>query len=282
VLLKGGEGVLDTTTLEGIDALTGFTHSSLSGWSVAVGLPKTFLTKPLWRSVVVLTGFGALCLAIGTILATRLAARVARTEAERGLLINELNHRVKNTLATVQSMATNTLKTSPSIADARQAMEARLMAMALVHDVLTEEHWKSADLGELLNSIVDPYRTFQSRIHLQGPDLRLEPRAAMTMAMVINELTTNAEKYGALSRAEGALTLVWSIVENGNPPTLHLIWQEAGGPGTSPPKTRGFGSVLIEKSVVRELKGSVVMQFEPGGLVCTIEIPLQGSQARDS
>jgi two-component sensor histidine kinase len=180
-------------------------------------------------------------------------------------------------------MAVNTLKTSASVEDGRKAIEARLMGMARAHDLLTEAHWTSADLGTLLNCIVDPYRTYQSRIRLYGPDLRLNPRAALTMAMVINELTTNAVKYGSLARPEGTLTLSWALVADGRGVrlnTLRLTWREAGAPATPAPSRRGFGSVLIEQSV-RELQGSVAMAYEPGGLVCTFDIPLDGLEHRD-
>jgi two-component sensor histidine kinase len=274
-LVGGFEGILDTVTVEGVEALTGFTRSGLSGWSVAVGIPKASLTRPLWRAVAILTGFGALCLAIGIVVAGRLAARVSRTEAARDLLINELNHRVKNSLAMVQSMVVNTLKRSSSTLAARKAIEARLMAMSRAHDVLTEQHWQSIDLAELLESIVEPYRTFDGQIDLRGPPLRIDARAAVTIAMVFNELTTNAVKYGALARRQGTLTLVWSIVETDGAGALRLIWTEANGPTVSTPGPRGFGSILIEQGVERELKGSVALQFEPAGLVCTIDIPLR-------
>jgi two-component sensor histidine kinase len=275
-LVSSKEGVLDTMTVEGVEVITGFARSALSGWSVAVGIPKANLTKPLWRAVTILVGFGTLCLAIGTIVGGRLATRLARTEMSRDLLINELNHRVKNNFATVQSMIVNTLRRSPSRSDAISAIEARLMAMSRAHDVLTEEHWISVDLAELLNGIVEPYRSFYSQIYLQGPALRINARAAVTVAMVFSELTTNALKYGALSRKEGSLSLAWTIVED---KVLRLIWREADGPAVSAPKTRGFGSTLIKEGVERELNGTVALQFDPAGLVCTIEIPLQSLEA---
>jgi two-component sensor histidine kinase len=274
-LTSGAEGVLETVTVEGVDVLTGFTRAPLSGWSVAVGIPKQNLTGPLWRAVVILSGFGALCLLLATMVAGRLAARVARTEAARDLLINELNHRVKNTLATVQSMAVNTLKRSGSAADACEAIEARLMAMSRAHDVLTEDYWSGVDLGELLESIVEPYRNFPGQINLVGPPLRINPRAAVTVAMVFNELTTNAVKYGALSSRHGTVTLAWSLAEARAPKTLRLDWTEADGPPVSAPASRGFGSLLIAQGVERELKGTLALHFAPGGLICTIEVPLQ-------
>jgi hypothetical protein len=142
------EGALDTTTFDGTVVLSGFTHAPLSGWSAAVGIPKSSLTIELWRSVAVLAAFGIVCLAFGTLFAVRLATQLARSQADRELLINELNHRVKNTLATVQGLVASTLRSAVSIADAKKAMQERIIALEHAHDVLTKEHWESADLHE--------------------------------------------------------------------------------------------------------------------------------------
>jgi two-component sensor histidine kinase len=270
-LVVGGEGVLDSTTMEGVDVLTAFTHSRLSGWSVAVGVPKAAFVKPLLRAVVLLGCFGAACLAVGIGLAARLATRLTRTEMERSLLINELNHRVKNTLAMAQSMTVNTLRRATSVADGRSAVEARLMAMARVHELLTEAHWTSADLGDLINRIVEPFRTHEVQIRSSGPALRISPRAATTLAIVINELATNATKYGSLARPEGALDIAWDIVDGRS---LRLTWREFGGRAPADPSTAGFGSVLIERSA-KELGGMAVQDFAPQGLVTTIDLPLR-------
>ena len=117
-----------------------------------------------------------------------------------------------------------------------------------------------------------------NRIDLSGPPLRIDARAAVTIAMVFNELTTNAVKYGALARRQGTVTLAWSIVETGAA-ALRLIWTEANGPKVAPPGPEGFGSILIAQGIERELKGSVAMNFDPAGLVCTIDIPLRSLAA---
>src|SRR5262245_49366821 len=181
--------------------LSGFTHAPLSGWSAALGIPKSSLTIELWRSVAVLAALGIVCLAFGTLLAIRLATQLTRFQADRELLINELNHRVKNILTTVQGLVASTLRSAVSIVEAKKVTEERIAALGRAHDILTQEHWESADLRELKLSIVQPYRTeHTSRIDVFGPDLRVNPRAAIALAMVLNELVTNAAKYGSLSQ----------------------------------------------------------------------------------
>jgi two-component sensor histidine kinase len=268
-------GVLDTTTFDGTVVLTGFTRSPFSGWSVAVGIPKSNLTNQLWRSVAILAGFGILCLAVGIFIAVRLATQLARSQSDRELLINELNHRVKNTLATVQGLVVSTLRSATSTAAAKTAVEERIMALARAHDVLTEEHWESAGLGELVRSITEPYRSASDhRIEAFGPELRVNPRAALAIAMVVNELTTNAVKYGALSLPGGRIRIDWNTMDDKGH-RLQLIWREMNGPLIQQPKRRGFGSALIEQNIIRELGGTVVKDFEAAGLICTITVPLE-------
>src|SRR6516165_10375301 len=252
-LMNRFEGALDTTTFDGTVVLSGFTHAPFSRWSAAVGIPKSSLTIDLWRSVAVLAVFGIVCLAFGTLFAVRLATQLARSQADRELLINELNHRVKNILTTVQGLAVSTLRSAGSIADAKKAMEERIIALGHAHDVLTEKHWGSANLRELVFSIVQPYRTEHiNRIEVFGGDLRVNPRAAVALAMVLNELMTNAAKYGALSQPEGRVRVEWSTTEDGSPAKLRTVWMESGGPLVHSPIRRGFGSTLIEQSITRE------------------------------
>jgi two-component sensor histidine kinase len=268
------EGTLDTVTFDGIVVLTGFSRAPMSGWSAAVGIPKDTLTNRLWRSVAVLAGIGIICLACGTFVALRLATQLARTQADRELLINELNHRVKNSFATLQGLVVSTLRSSASLPEARKAVEDRIVAVGRAHDVLTREHWDSADLRELAVSILEPYLAApHDRVELLGPDLRLNPRAAVAVAMVLNELMTNAAKYGALSQQDGRIRLAWKL-GNETPAQLHLDWSETGGPPVHPPSRRGFGSSLIEQSIRRELGGTFHKDFHPDGLTCTIMLPL--------
>jgi two-component sensor histidine kinase len=278
-LMNQFEGALDTITFDGTVVLTGFTRAPLSGWSAAVGIPKSSLTIELWRSVAVLAAFGIVCLAFGTLFAVRLATQLARSQADRELLINELNHRVKNILGTVQGLVASTLRSAVSMADAKKVMEERIIALGRAHDVLTEEHWESADLRELVLSIVQPYRAEHTRIEVFGPDLRVNPRAAVALAMVLNELMTNAAKYGALSQPEGRVRVEWSATEDRGPLKLRMVWMEMGGPLVHSPIRRGFGSTLIEQSITGELGGTVEKNFDPTGLICTMMLPLERLRA---
>ena len=274
-LMNRFEGTLDTTTFDGTVVLSGFTHAPFSRWSAAVGIPKSSLTIALWHSVAVLATFGLVCWAFGTLFAVRLATQLARSQADRELLINELNHRVKNILTTVQGLAVSTLRSAGSIADAKKAMEERIIALGHAHDVLTEEHRGSANLRELVLSIVQPYRTEHiNRIEVFGGDLRVNPRAAVALAMVLNELMTNAAKYGALAQPEGRVRVEWSAIED-SPSKLRMVWTEMGGPLVQPPTRRGFGSTLIEQSITRELGGTIEKNFDPAGLICTMMLALE-------
>jgi two-component sensor histidine kinase len=274
-LMNRFEGTLDTTTFDGTVVLSGFTHAPFSRWSAAVGIPKSSLTNELWHSVAVLAAFGIACWAFGTLFAVRLATQLARSQADRELLINELNHRVKNILTSVQGLAASTLRSAGSIADAKKAMEERIIALGRAHDVLTEEHWGSANLRELVLSIVQPYRTEHiNRIEVFGGALRVNPRATVALAMVLNELMTNAAKYGALSQPEGRVRVEWSGIED-SPSKLRMVWTEMGGPLVQPPTRRGFGSTLIEQNITRELGGTIEKNFDPGGLVCTMTLPIE-------
>ena len=162
-----------------------------------------------------------------------------RDEDRLRLMVHELNHRVKNTLVTVNSIASQTLRgADPAL---RQVLEDRLHALAAAHDVLTSEHWDGAELHNVVAGALAPYGGEQSgRFQVSGPPLRLLPRAALALAMALHELATNAVKYGALSTdaLEGRVELRWSTVDDG----LRLVWSERGGPDVVPPSRRGFGT----------------------------------------
>ncbi|OAS25836.1 sensor histidine kinase [Methylobacterium platani] len=201
-----------------------------------------------------------------------------RAEEHLRLLVHELNHRVKNTLATVQSIAMQSLRglDGAAAAAAKAAFEARLIALARVHDVLTRESWEGAELAEVVKDALAPLEGPRGgtdappRFVVDGPALRLPPRIALSIAMALHELATNAVKYGALSVPAGQVLLSWSTAEG----RLTLRWQERGGPLVVPPTRTGFGSRLIERSLARELDGTVSLSFPPEGVVCTIVAPL--------
>lgn len=198
-----------------------------------------------------------------------------KAEEQRTLLINELNHRVKNTLATVQSIASQTLRNASTVQDAKEAFEGRLMALARVHDVLTTESWEGAELMDIVAQALAPYRSFgEERLTMGGPEVRLSPRIALALSMALQELTTNAVKHGALSNATGKVDIVWDIERAEPESRLHLRWQESGGPPVQIPTRQGFGSRLIERSLARELNGDVQIKFHPEGVLCTVNAPL--------
>jgi PAS domain S-box-containing protein len=199
-------------------------------------------------------------------------AKVA--EEHQRLLINELNHRVKNTMATVQSIASQTLRNTDTAEQAKEAIEGRLIALSRAHDVLTRENWEGADLYEVVDQAVAPYSSRgEDRLHLRGPKVRLQPRTALSLAMMLQELATNAVKYGALSNATGEITIAWEV-DRGAPSHLRLRWEESGGPAVQPPTRRGFGTRLIERSLAQDLGGDVNIAFAATGLVCTVDAPL--------
>ncbi len=201
-----------------------------------------------------------------------------RKEAEerQRLLIDELNHRVKNTLATVQSLATQTARGAGSLDEFRHAFEGRLIALSHAHDQLTRRHWKSADLRDIVAATVTPYLTrARDQLSIGGEPITLTPRASLTLALTFHELTTNAVKYGALSRPTGRVGVRWEVLQtSGDPPRLRIEWREEGGPKVAIPSRRGFGSRFIEGSVAAELQGVAELDFDAEGLRCTMEIPV--------
>ncbi|HXD45732.1 MAG TPA: PAS domain S-box protein [Pseudolabrys sp.] len=197
-------------------------------------------------------------------------------ERRQKLLIDELNHRVKNTLATVQSLAAQTARAAPSPPLFRERFEGRLAALSKAHDQLTMRHWENAELRALLTASLAPYAGASSnRIVLRGEDLVLRPRAVLTLAMAFHELTTNAAKYGALSVPSGRVEIVWRPEEENGRIVLRIGWYEQGGPPVASPDRHGFGSRLIEGSIAAELGGSARLDYAPEGVTCEMTIPME-------
>jgi PAS domain S-box-containing protein len=198
-----------------------------------------------------------------------------RAEEHQRILIHELNHRVKNTLATVQSIASQTLRNACTTQEAKEALESRLFALSRAHDVLTRENWEAASLHEIAAQAIEPYRGHgRSRIEFAGPSVRISPRMALALAMALQELATNAVKYGALSNESGHVGIRWTIDDTNIPPCLHMRWEETGGPPVKAPERRGFGTRLIERSLAYDLNGKAEIRFDPAGLLCRIAAPL--------
>ncbi|TNC09565.1 PAS domain-containing protein [Methylobacterium terricola] len=206
-----------------------------------------------------------------------------RGEEHRMLLAEELNHRVKNSLATVQSIANQTLAHATSLPEAQKAFNARLQSLSAAHDVLTRESWEGATLAEIVEEALRPFRTGTGlRFKTGGPPVRLPPRLALAFVMALHELATNAVKYGALSNAQGRVILNWDIVDGSSPGRLWLRWEEIGGPPVVAPDRRGFGSRMIERVLAAELGGAAEIEYRTRGVVATVEAPLPevaGSQS---
>ncbi len=267
---------LTTVTFDGRRVLTAVSYSPLLDWSIAIGLPDRPLWSPLTIALAVLFGVIAVCLLGGMYAASRLAAGIASANEHRDRLINELNHRVKNTLVTIQSLALQTLRRAPTTGDAAEALDGRIMALSNAHNVLTQENWTGADLGAIVQRAIQPFIVDRERIDLVGPEVRLTPKISLALALVIHELATNAVKYGALSNATGRVAVVWSLSDTG---VLRLEWFERGGPRVSQSCATGFGSTFIQ-GVIADLAGTAHQDLDPIGVHWTLEIPLTGRTAR--
>ncbi|MGY6156303.1 PAS domain-containing sensor histidine kinase [Paraburkholderia graminis] len=198
-----------------------------------------------------------------------------QAESRQKMLIDELNHRVKNTLATVQSLATQTARHAASVEEFVGAFESRLLSLARAHELLAKRHWQDAPLETLVREITSPLTgAMQERAIIAGPAITVTPRIALNLTMCINELLTNAAKYGSLGAADGSLAIRWDLrpAEGGN--TLDISWLERGGPPVTPPQHRGFGTRLIERCIARDLGGQVELSFQDEGLRCRLAIPL--------
>ena len=198
-----------------------------------------------------------------------------QAEARQKVLIDELNHRVKNTLATVQSLALQTARYATTFDGFIDAFEARLIALARAHDLLTKHHWESAGLRDILAGVLAPYaNSAPERLQMNGPAVEVDPRTSVALTLVFNELATNAGKYGSLSHPAGVLSLQWKVESGPGASMLHIEWLEAGGPPVTVPTRSGFGSRLIKRCIERELSGELSLQYDPTGLYCQISIPL--------
>ena len=277
-LTKVDEGIRQTIALEGTPLLTAFKRSPESGWIVAMGLPTNTINGPALRSLAATLSIGLIFVAIGLAFALRLSTELAHAEADRELLIHELNHRVKNTLSMVQSIVTRTLRGAATGEAARAAIEARLMALSRAHNVLSDRFWQDAGLLATVTSVLEVHQLAEpGRIAVRGPEVALKPQSALALAMIVNELATNAIKYGALSVPGGRVTLIWDIGHVEGRSMCSMQWTERGGPAATPPARQGFGTTLIERSVKDQLDGTIASEFAAQGLTCLITFPLDGN-----
>jgi PAS domain S-box-containing protein len=194
-------------------------------------------------------------------------------EAQRDLLLAELSHRVKNTLATVISIAHQSFSKGPSIEDARRSFDMRIRALAQTHVRLADANWGGVSVERILLDETAPYRREDgANVRISGPSIVLNPKCAVTLGMAIHELTTNAAKYGALSARDGVVDACWEIAADRQ---LRIRWIESGGPAVTLPKRSGFGRLLLERVLTSDLSGTVDLDFAASGFRCAIAFPLK-------
>jgi PAS domain S-box-containing protein len=191
-----------------------------------------------------------------------------QAEQQQKLLVDEVNHRAKNTLATVQSLIAQTMR--PDIGDFRRTLQARVQALSRAQDQLSRRNWNDADFGEVVRAGLAPFLG-EGRIALGGEPVRLPPRAALLLSMAFHELGTNAQRHGALSQPGGSVDLSWRVDDD----VLHVKWHEQGGPPVHVPAQPGFGTRVIERGIEAELRGRAAIEFAPSGVRCAIDVPLR-------
>ncbi len=192
------------------------------------------------------------------------------------MLIDELNHRVKNTLSTVQSIITQALREPAGPAAIREAIETRIFALSRSHDLLTSGNWDGAGLHDLVDTALHPFEVIAGRTErftIVGDNVRLSPKTTLALAIALHELATNAVKYGAFSNEAGLVSVDWQVVPGAAGDRLVIRWRERDGPKVSPPTRKGFGSWVIERGLAHELSGRVKLDYLPQGVECTIDIP---------
>ncbi|MBA3666224.1 MAG: PAS domain-containing protein [Sphingomonas sp.] len=197
-------------------------------------------------------------------------------QARCKMLIDELNHRVKNTLSTVQSITRQALRTATDPATIGESIESRIFALSRSHDLLSHEGWQGAGLHDLIGAALEPFGVANGRterFNIDGDNIRLLPKATLALGIAFHELATNAVKYGAFSNNAGTIGISWTIEPSPAGERLILHWREKDGPPVRPPSHKGFGSQVIERGLAHELGGSVKLEYPPEGVFCTVDIP---------
>ena len=195
------------------------------------------------------------------------------------LILEELHHRIKNTLATVSAITAQSLRTATSIEHGQQAIESRLLALGRAHDLLLQARWSSADLADIIRGATEPYDSEgEGKFSILGPDLKVSSGAVIALAMTLNELCTNTTKFGALSVPSGRVAIVWTI--DATNARLHLTWTEKGGPEVQPPTRQSFGTKMIQ-TLGKQLNGTVEKTYDPKGFVYSLDVPLSSLKPPD-
>jgi two-component sensor histidine kinase len=194
------------------------------------------------------------------------------------LILEELHHRIKNTLATVSAIASQSLRTADSLEHGQQAIEGRLLALGRAHDLLLQARWSSANLVDIVQGATEPYDSKgEGRFSIQGPDIKITSGAVIALAMTFNELCTNTTKFGALSVRAGRIEIAWTIDDEAQ--RLRLSWLEKDGPAVGAPTRRSFGTRMME-SLGQQLNGQVQLAYQPTGFIYILEVPLNSPTAK--
>jgi two-component system, chemotaxis family, CheB/CheR fusion protein len=203
--------------------------------------------------------------------------RHVREVTEERARTNEIRHRLKNTLAVVQAIANATLSPDVAMEDARAAFNSRLEALSRARDILFRSNWARADLRTIIDGILAPYaERGRNRIRANGPEVSLGAKPALAFGLALNELGTNAVKYGALSNDKGYIEIAWTLASYPRGREFCLHWRERNGPPVLPPTRTGFGTQLIQRNLAAEFKGEVELEYQPDGVECTIYAPAEG------
>lgn len=276
---------------------TGLYAVALSAALAAVSIARgasCWLSGPQWlaSALYVLIGSGLVLLAAELRAAFRRArllaadreiahARLLEKDEQTRLLNQELGHRLKNLLTIVQAIAGQTIRQSPDLKSANEALAFRLAALGRAANVLTASEWNAADIGALAAAALQSADGKARRIHIDGPSTLLKPQVALALTLTLHELVTNATKYGALSVDAGHVDLTWSLEAGAQPGQKRfvLVWREMGGPAVRQPSRRGFGSLMIERLLASYFRGETAITYDLAGLVFRIDAPLAGAQA---
>jgi two-component sensor histidine kinase len=200
------------------------------------------------------------------------AAQREAADRLQKLILEELHHRIKNTLATVSAIASQSLRNATSVEHGQHAIESRLLALGRAHDLLLQARWSSADLADIVKGATEPYDSEGGgKFSIGGPELKITSGAVIALAMTLNELCTNTTKFGALSVPSGRIEIVWTIDAGAG--RLHLTWTEKGGPEVHAPTRRSFGTRMIE-TLGKQLNGTVEMAYAAKGFVYSLDVPL--------
>ena len=195
------------------------------------------------------------------------------------LILEELHHRIKNTLATVSAIASQSLRTATSLEHGQHAIESRLLALGRAHDLLLQARWSSARLAHIVRSAIKPYeRQDLAQFSISGPEIQITSGSVIALAMMLNELCTNATKFGALSVPSGRIEIVWTIDEQTQ--RLHLAWTEKDGPPVQAPTRRSFGTRMIE-TLGKQLDGEARLNYDPNGFEYALDVPLNSLKPPD-